>query len=194
MARHRLIHLLTGLAAAGLLVIGCTSTVEGSAGPGESVADRSDQQREPTASPAETLPPDRVVYPDDMGAVPADTLVNPDEYRVESLNAYVWQSPTGNIRCELQQSPEVSLGCTALEHTVTPAAGCTAEQPVTVTIAGGKVTQGCRTDQAPEGLTLAYGDTIDLDNFSCSSAEDGMTCLAGTQSFRIARASLDIQQ
>lgn len=191
MRNHPVLRVLTGLLLGGAVLIGCSS-VGGSASP--------DPVDLTTAAAPETavtsLPPDRVVTPHDPDAAvaPVDTMVNPEAYRLADLDGYAWKSPTGNISCEFLQAPTVALTCSITEHQLTPAAGCSAGQPATATISAGVVQQGCRSDVPLDGPVLEYGDTIDLDNFACTSAEDGMSCQAGTQSFRISRATLDLQE
>lgn len=192
MRNHPAYRVLAGLAVAAFALVGCTS-VDGSAAPDPAGVD--------TTTTADTtvvtsLPPDKVVPQegnDEGGVVPVDTLVDPEAYHQPDLSAYAWKSPTGNIRCEFFQAPQIALTCTVMEHQLTPATGCAAGQPATASITQGVAQQGCRGDVPLDGPVLEYGQTIDLDNFSCTSAEDGMTCLAGTQSFLISRATIDIQ-
>ena len=110
---------------------------------------------------------------------------------------FFFQSPSANIFCMIATGEWAEARCDIMQLTskVPPApADCDLDYGHAFGI-GPQDTRGYRicagdTVADPGGMTLAYGDHIDLGGFRCTSEKTGMTCTnpAG-HGFTIAKAS-----
>ncbi|MGU3434995.1 hypothetical protein ACNHUS_18505 [Actinomycetes bacterium M1A6_2h] len=116
-------------------------------------------------------------------ATPAPVAaVDPSTY--DDGNGISWTSPSGNIACRIS-SLEYGSGCQAADAPVPPGASCT-NPTFTVdqltkgffmkqsTIEPACFNQGVFYSQAPK--VLQYNQSIAMNNYTCVSREDGMTC------------------
>ncbi|AZI58027.1 hypothetical protein EH165_07615 [Nakamurella antarctica] len=121
-----------------------------------------------------------------------------------SYGALGFQSPSGNINCLIQTDPSYpSVRCDIGEFTYAVPAhtSCGAEigwHAGTVSIEGAGVAElgGCIGDTISDANypVLGYGQSVTGGNFTCASAENGMTCknLTTGRGFRLAKSSYTI--
>ena len=94
-----------------------------------------------------------------------------------------FHAPSGNIQCMIATGDYAEARCDIMElasPTPAPPADCDLDYGHAFGI-GLQDTQGYRicagdTVADPNGLTLAYGDHLDLGGFRCTSETTGMTC------------------
>ena len=94
-----------------------------------------------------------------------------------------FHAPSGNIHCLIATGDGAEARCDIVQLTTTippRPADCDLDYGHAFTI-GPTDTKGLRacvgdTVADPEGMTLAYGDRIDLGGFTCRSEATGMTC------------------
>ena len=108
-----------------------------------------------------------------------------------------FHAPSGNIHCMIATGDWAEARCDIMQLTskIPPApADCDLDWGHAFAI-GPQDNQGARacvgdTVADPNGMTLAYGDHVDLGGFRCSSESTGMTCTnpAG-HGFTIAKAT-----
>lgn len=111
-----------------------------------------------------------------------------------------FQSPSGNIFCMIATGEWAMARCDVMQLT-----NAVPSQPVDCDLDWGHAfavelqdMQGARvcagdTVADPNGMTLGYGDQIDLGGFRCTSEKSGMTCTnPGGHGFTVARARQDL--
>lgn len=135
----------------------------------------------------------------DDGAQQAAPAAAGDQVVGDAAKVVTFASPSRNIACTIDGA---AATCAIAQFSYSPPAvpGCTGTSghEVQVTADGARwlCTQGAAPARAGSGVdVLAYGQSIAVNGFTCTSAESGMTCLhdASGRSFSLARggATLD---
>src|SRR3974390_1083198 len=95
-------------------------------------------------------------------------------------------SPSGNISCQIDDGPpfpDQSAYCQSVSNdTPAPLGPDGVDRPCH--------NSGCLGNPASNIPVLAYGKSVTLGPFTCSSATDGMTCMAAGKGFLISRAGV----
>ena len=147
-----------------------------SSAPEASTTDAVDQETTVATEPTSTTPPTtgQIVRPGDIGT---------------------FTSPSGNIACNMSTAGGVSCWIGEKQWTIDESSEPDCEfdfgNAVDVTDAG--VSFPCYSDFGwdRDGPVLAYGDRMVVGEFSCTSAENGVTCANQDEvGFRVARAEV----
>ncbi|MEE1651572.1 DUF6636 domain-containing protein [Brachybacterium sp. J144] len=113
------------------------------------------------------------------GSSPAEESASPTEDPVspapeDALEMSAVQSPTGNIRCELDGD---TVACSLEETRYDEDVEDCGDSQFTIRATGEEVALDCEGTVGAEGAeTLEYGQTAVDGNVACTSRDDGMTC------------------
>lgn len=145
-------------------------------------------QRDSSTTVAEEAP---------AGSEPAAESASPTEDPVspapdDALQLSAVQSPTGNIRCELDgDTVACSLAETRYDGDLE---GC-GDTELTIRATGEEVAPDCGSPVAADGAqTLEYGTTAVDGNMACTSRQDGMTCwdVRSGHGFMVSRSTYEV--
>jgi hypothetical protein len=95
-------------------------------------------------------------------------------------------SPSGNISCQIDDGPpfpDQSAYCQSVSNDTSATLGPDGAYRTCHN-------SGCLGNPASNSPVLAYGKSVTLGPFTCSSATDGMTCVAAGKGFLISRAGV----
>jgi hypothetical protein len=95
-------------------------------------------------------------------------------------------SPSGNLSCQIDNGPPFPDQSAYCQSVATDTSATLGPDGVYRTCHN----RGCLGNPAPNIPVLAYGQSVTLGPFTCSSATDGMTCVAAGKGFLISRAGV----
>ena len=133
-------------------------------------------------------------------ATAAATIAVPATARADDPNAQFFQSPTGNIHCEVGRSYKGNAyaNCTVQNAAyAAPSGQCPLSAPTNpqfTLIPGVPPYLSCVSADNPPWPTLDYGQTRSLDSIRCDSEPSGVTCTDSSTGhfFRVSRESNDV--
>ena len=165
----------------------------------------------PTGDPRSSHSAAPSAAPTPTPSAPSFTPVDPAAYDLPWLGAddgVAFNSPDYNIACGIDKNAETgdSYGCAIAQHTFVeppPLAGAVdpcgggfwrfKNSPPSILCSGEPATFAGQPGGATGVKSLATGSSISFNGVTCSSAEDGITCLsADTHGFRISAASYNL--
>jgi hypothetical protein len=171
-----------GLGAAAMLLTAACGGGSGSAAPAPSLAPAPPGEAAPNVSP--TIPPDAEFLGSARAAIPGYT----------AEDGFIdFTSPNKDIGCTITQATDQLVNCQVKNFTYTvretgncPNGGVWGGTVQLTTTAAWT----CITDHVGGDKVLEYGARVDLDNYSCVSQPDGITCRNATtdHGFRLAKA------
>lgn len=132
--------------------------------------DEEGYERDSSTTAAEE--PAEASSPAEDSATPTEDPVSPAPEGAVEMSAV--QSPTGNIRCELDGD---TVACSLEETRYDGDVEDCGDSPFTIRATGEDVALDCEGTIGAEGAqTLEYGETAVDGNVACTSRDDGMTC------------------
>ena len=169
--------LLTGaaLTVAGVLIAGCNSQNSSSSAAGSASTTVST-----TVTSAAAAPPSASAATGQPASAPATPTASIVRVPMQTAAGGEFQSPTGNITCEVDQS---KVYC----QTGTPARSVTMDATGKYTTCTGQQCLGNAGENTP---ILAYGTETGVGQFLCQSAVTGVTCTTDDNGFQIAIAGI----
>ena len=103
----------------------------------------------------------------------------------------MFQTPSHNIGCNLSVG---GVFCAIVKADWAPAdePDCPADAGRYVTL-DRTIAVNCGMQDSPTGQVLPYGDKLVADEFTCTSAEDGLTCSGPPGSFFLSRERIEVR-